>query len=72
MYYQCSKHGHYKDQTISDRVLNKYKKPFVGAIIEGIFQCIYHLLSMYLSVFQCIFDVFTMYLQCIFNVYSMY
>ena len=36
------------------------------------FQCIFNVLSMYLSVFQCIYNVFSMYLQCIFNVLSMY
>ena len=74
-----SKHGNYKNQTLSDLVLKKYKKPFVGAIIEGIFnvftmyyQCIclfFNVFSMYL---QCIFDVFSMYYRCIFNVFSMY
>ena len=67
-----SKHGHYKDQKISDLVLKKYKKPFVGAIIEGIFnvftmyyQCICLFFNVFSMYYQCIFDVLSMYIQCI-------
>jgi len=70
------KHGDFKDFTLAQMVLKQHKKPFVSAIIEGIFnvfvmyfRCIFNIFSMYS---QCIFNVFSMYSRCIFNVFSMY